>query len=101
MSAFVIAPLRPLFARLRAARRAKARRQRVKQLASRVQWLDQRLPAQPEQSVQARYCSLGYGLLERGSALLVLWSERPGPALDAPLRQWHQEYDRLHTEVTA
>ncbi|MBW3165376.1 hypothetical protein [Ferrimonas balearica] len=92
-------PLRALSAWLRATRLARARRQRVQLMATRVQWLEERLPGEAEHGDDVRYCSRGYDLMERGSALLVRWSERPSPLLDASLRQWHLDFERLQPDV--
>ncbi len=90
------APWRALFARFRALRLARTRRQKVQQLAARVQWLEEYLPGLAEYGDDARRGRRGYDLMERGSALLVRWSERPGPGHDADLRKWHQDYERLY-----
>lgn len=91
-----LSPWRALSARLRALRLARSRRQRMQQLAQRVQWLEECLPSEAEHGRDVRYCSRGYDLMERGSALLVHWSECPSPRNDADLRQWHSEFERLH-----
>ncbi|MBY6188209.1 hypothetical protein KUV89_16440 [Marinobacter hydrocarbonoclasticus] len=95
----VPSPVRALAAWLRVHRRARARRQRVALLATRIQWLETTLPREEEYSSDARYCSRGYELLERGSSLWVRWSERPSPLLDGALRQWHSDFERLHPQL--